>query len=90
MTEFERLKPKLPATERFGQCEEPFVIMPGWSEHYLQGRERKINEKGWDINRCNRTAAYKIEGRCLCQQHAAIKALAILERDYGGHKTSTS
>lgn len=76
--DFIQFRPPKPSTPP-RQCDAPFDVKSGWAPHYIERRGKKVTEKGWDIDRCNRVASYQINGACLCTQHAGIEAIRVLK-----------
>lgn len=48
------------------------------TQFYTEYRQAKAKRRGYDLERCQKSAKYKIDGKDYCAFHAGIEALRIL------------
>lgn len=65
-----RVRPRAPTTPVYPQCDADFD-QENYADHYKIHRSKKVKNKGWDPNRCNREGIYNVGSKCLCTAHAA-------------------
>lgn len=51
------------------------------SQFYTDYRKAKAQRRGYDLERCQKSAKYKIDGKSYCAFHAGIEALQILMKE---------
>lgn len=72
-----RIRPRVQV--RLPQCDAVFDNGV-FAEHYVKRRSKAVEAKGWDVNRCNRAANYRLGSKCYCSVHTANRLLALVEQ----------